>query len=65
MTHKGFETRCTSIDALLLEYKVKTYKLTDDFLIAIRKKGEWLYFGWSSELAQYVQTGSTIHYDMW
>lgn len=65
MTHKGFETGCTTIDALLSEYKVKTYKVTDDFLIAIRKKGEWLYFGWSDDLHQYVMTGSTNGYQRW
>jgi hypothetical protein len=62
MTHKGSETGCKTIDELIHMYKVKSHKWTDDGLIAIRKNYEWLYFGWSTLLKQYVQTGSTIHY---
>ena len=62
MTHMGFETGCKTINDILHMYKVKGHKCTDDGLIAIRKNSEWLYFGWSVLLKQYVQTGSTIHY---
>jgi len=59
-TNKSIRT----VADLLGAYDVHSYKETNDGLIAIRKGGVWLYFGWvpdlySAEKGEYLQFGST------
>jgi hypothetical protein len=50
-----------TIQDILDHYKVKSYKETNDGLIAIRKGGFWLYFRYGNGV--YAQTGSTLKYE--
>jgi hypothetical protein len=48
-----------TIQDILNDYRVKTYKETSEGLLAIHKWKRWIYFRWYDETQEYKVTGST------
>jgi hypothetical protein len=51
-----------TIQDILKENKVKSYKETSEGLIAIRKGGYWIYFQYNTLKNGYISSGSTLHF---
>jgi hypothetical protein len=51
------------IDAILTEYKVKGFKVTDGEMIAIRKNHLWYYFRWNCKENGLMLSGETDRYE--
>lgn len=49
-----------TIEDIKKNYGVKSHKETREGLIAIRKSGMWLYFGYYVQHNSYMMTGSTL-----